>query len=55
MGMTYKEGKTQDSRKGSNFFYFMIFWVSDIQHDSNSENSPFKTNLGQIHQYLNFI
>ena len=20
MGMTYKEGKTQDSRKGSNFF-----------------------------------
>ena len=52
MGMTYKEGKTQDSRKGFNFF---IFWVSDIQHDSNSENSPFKTNLGQIHQYLNFI
>ena len=39
MGMTYKEGKTQDSRKGSNLFYFMIFWVSDIQHDSNSENS----------------
>ena len=55
MGMTYKEGKTQDSRKNSSFFNFMNFWVSDIQHDSNSENSPFKTNLGQIHQYLNFI
>ena len=49
MGMTYKEGKTQDSRKGSCFFYFMNLWVSDIQNDSNSEDSPFKTNLGQIH------
>ena len=37
MGMTYKEGKTQDSRKGSNLFYFMIFWVSDIRHHSNTD------------------
>ena len=39
--MTYKEGKNQDSRKGSSLFlYFKQFWVSDIQHDSNSGKSP---------------
>ena len=55
MGMTYKEGKTQDSRKGSNFFILLFFWVTDILYVSNSENSPFKTNFGQIHLYSNLI
>ena len=30
MGMTYKEGKTQDSRKGSNLFTFKKCWVCDM-------------------------
>ena len=38
MGMTYKEGKTQDSRKGSNFFILRKFGFCDILPVSNSEN-----------------
>ena len=38
MGMTYKEGKTQDSRKGSNFFTFKKFRVCDMLLVGNSEN-----------------
>ena len=38
MGMTYKEGKTQDSRKGSNFLTFKKFRVCDMLPVGNSEN-----------------
>ena len=42
MGMPYKEGKNQDLRRGSNFVLY-DFWVSDILHVSNVENTPYKT------------
>ena len=53
--MTFKEGKTPNVKKRSNFFILMYVLLCDTLSVYTSQYSPFKTNLGEIHQYSNLI